>query len=356
MMNLRSSSTQRHPSIFEIFPSRRRDEAINSNVAQMLVIEEGGDYENVDEEQLPYTHVKNLGHGHSGNVEEVRDKHTNKTYARKTISIPHSKAKKGERTKVFQNEVKIIRGLKNHRHIVSVFATYVTKCYFGIVLQPVASGGDLERFLSEYWDAIHNSNGSELSGKRIATMGAVLEEGFGCLATGLVFIYENKIRYKDIKPYNILVHEGRMIYTDFGYSFNSTGFSRSTTVGRPSFLTPRYCAPEVLEHEDRNSRSDVFSLGCVFFDMLSALTRKHHDEIESFATTIETMHAQIAEWQVPANVSTVPQLVSYTSREYQKGITKLSLRINLIDHSKEILLASRLPFSEVVTIKRNVKV
>jgi serine/threonine protein kinase len=62
----------------------------------MLFIEEGKDYEDVEDTQLPYEHVRTLGHGHSGSVEEVRDKHTMKTYARKTIQVPHTKARKSE--------------------------------------------------------------------------------------------------------------------------------------------------------------------------------------------------------------------------------------------------------------------
>jgi serine/threonine protein kinase len=270
----------------------------------MLVIEEGRDYEVADEAQLPYVHLRSLGHGQSGMVEEVRDQHTNKVYARKTMSIPYSKAKKVKSTEVFQNKVKIIRGLGKHRHIVSIFATYVTKRHFGIVLQPVASGGDLERFLSDYCTDTNGPDDPDSD-----SMAVVLEQGFGCLVAGLAFMHENKVRHKDIKPRNILVHKERMIYTDFGYSFDSTDFSSSTTIGPSSGNTLRYSAPEVLEHEERNSRSDVFSLGCVFFDMLSALTEKHYDDSRNFATIMETCHLQIAEWQIPASVSTVPSVV-----------------------------------------------
>jgi serine/threonine protein kinase len=293
---------------------------MKSDVTQVLIIEEGGDYEDVDEAQLPYVLVQNLGHGHSGNVEEVRDKHTNTTYARKTIAIPPNKATKIERMKVFKNEVEIIRGLDNHRHIVSVFATYATKRHFGIILQPVASDGDLGSFLSGYWDNISELDDSDSSAQRLTTMATVLERGFGCLASGLEFMHERNIRHKDIKPHNILVHKGRLIYTDFGYSFDSTGFSRSTTVGRPSFFTPRYSAPEVAEHEDRDSRSDVFSLGCVFFDMLLALTRTlHSEEIERFATKVCLLHKQILECQAPPSICTVPYVITkmtvYTALE-----------------------------------------
>jgi serine/threonine protein kinase len=275
----------------------------------MLFIEQGKDYDDVDEAQLPYTHVQNLGHGHSGNVEEVIDRHTNKIYARKTIRIPPSKANKAERTKVFHNEVTIIRGLSKHRHIVSVFATYVTRRHFGIVLQPVASDGDLEHFLADYWNNIHDSNDSDSSTRCTTTMAAILEQGFGCLAAGLAFMHEKKIRHKDIKPHNILVHKSRMIYTDFGYSFDSTGFSRSTTFGTPSAFTRKYSAPEVLDYDNRNSKSDVFSLGCVFIEMLFALTLTLHQEITSFAATMDVLHAQIAGLMVSPSVATVPAVI-----------------------------------------------
>jgi serine/threonine protein kinase len=155
----------------------------------MLYIEQGKDYDDVGETQLPYTHIQNLGHGHSGTVEEVEDRQTNKTYARKTIPIPLMRLSKVERKKVFQNEVDIIRGLGKHRHIVSVFATYVTKRHFGIILHPVASDGDLENVLAEYWNNVHDSDGSDINAQRTNVMTTVIEQGFGCLASGLAFMH-----------------------------------------------------------------------------------------------------------------------------------------------------------------------
>ena len=56
----------------------------------------------------------------------------------------------------------------------------------------------------------------------------------------------------------------------------------STTTGRPSAWSPRYAAPEVLNFEPRNRASDVYSLGCIFIEMASAINghrlsaMKHH--------------------------------------------------------------------------------
>jgi serine/threonine protein kinase len=101
-----------------------------------------------------------------------------------------------------------------------------------------------------------------------------------------------------------------MIYTDFGYSLDSTSLSRSTTCGTPSPFTRKYSAPEFLDYDYRNSRSDVFSLGCVFIEMLSSLTQTvPHDDITSFVAVIDKLHAQIPGWQVPSNVTKVPSIV-----------------------------------------------
>jgi serine/threonine protein kinase len=91
------------------------------------------------------------------------------------------------------------------------------------------------------------------------------------LASALAFIHKQTIRHKDIKPQNILIHRGEAMYTDFGLSYDFGDTGRSTTTGVPQGLTRRYCAPEVAEWGNRNSKSDVFSLGCVFIEICLAL-------------------------------------------------------------------------------------
>jgi serine/threonine protein kinase len=63
-----------------------------------------------------------------------------------------------------------------------------------------------------------------------------------------------------------------------GYSLDHSQIGHGTTTGRPEAYTRRYAAPEVFEQEPRNSRSDVFSLGCVFLEILSAMTQAFHVE------------------------------------------------------------------------------
>jgi serine/threonine protein kinase len=95
---------------------------------------------------------------------------------------------------------------------------------------------------------------------------------FGCLSHGLEFLHTHKVRHKDIKPRNILVHKGPVIFTDFGDCLDYSTDTGGTTTGRPDNLTRRYCAPEVIAWDRRYERSDIFSLGCVFLEICMTLS------------------------------------------------------------------------------------
>lgn len=268
--------------------------------SKVLVIEEGKDYLLEAGDELPYRLLRSLGHGHSGNVEEVQDTRTGAIYARKTIRI-YGPRDAHKRRRIFDNEIKIIRNLASHHHIVHVFATYVAKREVGLILQPVADEGDLDAFLDCLREDGDDEYVTERSSKMHQTRLAILQQAFGCLANGLAFMHRLRIRHKDIKPRNILIHQGSVLYTDFGYSLDSSQSSHSTTAGRPDFLTRRYSAPEVLEHDARNSQSDIFSLGCVFLEMLSVLDRSLAISPEKcFSEDLEGIHAQLSDDTIPS--------------------------------------------------------
>lgn len=118
----------------------------------------------------------------------------------------------------------------------------------------------------------------------------------------------------------MLVHEGMLIYTDFGYSFNSNGFSRSTTQGRPSFLTRRFSPPEVIEPLGRSSKSDVHSLGCVFLEMLSVLRPAFEvDADQYFPDVMASIHTQLSTLKFDSRLAFIPgvilRMTCYNRRE-----------------------------------------
>lgn len=228
-----------------------------------IFIREGDHHDISDKERLPYRLVENLGYGASAIVEKVEDVNTKSVYARKIFRNASSRNPEDSKLK-FNNEIQIMRRLAPHHHIIRVFATYVFQRELALILDPVADGGDLASFLQDFRD-------SKDAGVEDPKKTETLMSAFGCLANGLAFIHRQTIRHKDIKPQNILIHKGSVVFTDFGISRDFSQAGHSTTTGNPQAFTRRYCAPEVAEWDSRNSKSDVFSLGCVFLEIISAL-------------------------------------------------------------------------------------
>lgn len=273
-----------------------------------LEIEEGKAYIVDDNKLLPYQLLRNLGHGHSGNVEEVKDINTGRIFARKVIHIPGGRHGK-DRRRVFENEIKIIHSLAGHHHVIKVFATYVSKFEAGLVLYPVADEGDHERFLISCSDNLPDYDSPGINRIDQARVN-ILKRSFGCLASGLAFMHQQKVRHKDVKPRKILIHQGSVIYTDFGYSLESSLAGHSTTDGRPDFLTRKYSAPEVVNFMPRNSRSDVFSLGCVFLDVLSTLTRVPDiDSDQCYYESMCSIRNQMRDSSIPTPLSFLVNII-----------------------------------------------
>ena len=95
------------------------------------------------------------------------------------------------------------------------------------------------------------------------------------VADALAYAHAQGVVHRDIKPENILISGGHALVADFGIaraieSCNVCGPSAGiTAVGLP-IGTPAYMSPEQAEgRPDVDGRSDVYSLGCVLFEMLA---------------------------------------------------------------------------------------
>jgi serine/threonine protein kinase len=172
-------------------------------------------------------------------------------YARKSIFLNPRKQRSVRGA--IQNEVKNLKKLI-HPHIVKIFLTYEEKHMFHIVMRPLAEC-DLETLLER--DEPLTLRQGHLGWKWI-----------GCLASTLAFIHSKGIRHKDIKPRNILVSGERILFSDFGSSHAFQDDGESTTEGPAFGHTIIYCAPEIVVEAKRNRSADVFSLGCVFTELI----------------------------------------------------------------------------------------
>src|ERR1043166_4856208 len=90
------------------------------------------------------------------------------------------------------------------------------------------------------------------------------------VASALDYAHRHGVIHRDIKPENILLHDGRVLVADFGIALaaSKAGGSRMTETGM-SLGTPQYMSPEqAMGEREIDGRSDVYSLGCVLYEML----------------------------------------------------------------------------------------
>jgi len=106
-------------------------------------------------------------------------------------------------------------------------------------------------------------------------------------AEALVSAHRHGIVHCDIKPENIMLSsEGQVKILDFGVAKHLPRSDQSSTVDRSGTFagTPAYMSPEVLLEQAPDGRADIFSLGVVFYEVL---TGQHPFLAGSFVATTD---------------------------------------------------------------------
>ncbi len=95
----------------------------------------------------------------------------------------------------------------------------------------------------------------------------------GCeVADALAYAHGQGVIHRDIKPENILISGGHAIVADFGIAraIDIGGVQQLTRTGMGGPGTPAYMSPEqLLGDHQLDGRSDIYSLGCVLYEMLT---------------------------------------------------------------------------------------
>jgi serine/threonine-protein kinase PpkA len=149
----------------------------------------------------------------------------------------------------FQREAKIV-GQLSHPHIVII---YDIGCHNGYnyISMDLLTGGSLA-------DIIH----SVISPTRSLQ---ILRD----LASALDYANSQGYIHRDIKPGNVLFRkDGAAVLTDFGIA-KSLQHDNNTTIAGVVMGTPNYMSPEQSTGKPLDGRSDIYSLGVVFYQMLT---------------------------------------------------------------------------------------
>jgi serine/threonine protein kinase len=188
-----------------------------------------------------------LGFGATSRVDKARDKIIGRTVAIKTLVHSFGAA---PQQKQFLREAQIV-GQLSHPAIVSLFDVGIEDTGIAYLVMEYINGRTLQQVLSE----------SPTPWPRACSWAADL-------ATALGRAHQAGIIHGDVKPANIMVTEdGTVKLSDFGIARFATQVSNSGRI----MGTPAYLAPEQILGEPHSSRSDLFSLGIVLYQMLTGV-------------------------------------------------------------------------------------
>jgi serine/threonine-protein kinase len=108
------------------------------------------------------------------------------------------------------------------------------------------------------------------------------------VAGALGYAHARGVLHRDVKPENILLADGRALVADFGLAraIGAADYKKLTKTG-VIVGTVYYMSPEqILEDPDLDQRSDIYSLGCILYEMLTGAPPYFGNSITAVVTGI----------------------------------------------------------------------
>eukprot|EP00038_Savillea_parva_P001954 m.108788 g.108788 ORF g.108788 m.108788 type:complete len:1252 (+) comp10671_c0_seq2:92-3847(+) len=198
-----------------------------------------------------YSTVRKLGEGAYGKALLVRRRTTQKQCVIKEVNV--TKMSPRERREARQ-EVKVLAQMK-HPNIVSYITSFEERGKLFIAMD-YCDGGDLH-------GRIERQRGSSFPEDQIL-------DWFVQISLALKHVHDRKILHRDLKTQNIFLTRRDIVKLgDFGIAkvLKGTSDLAKTAIG-----TPYYLSPEICENKAYNNKSDVWSLGCILYELA---TLKH---------------------------------------------------------------------------------
>lgn len=259
-----------------------------------------------------YEIERELGHGAMATVYLARDLKHNRDVAVKVLRADLGFALGAER---FRREIDLATHL-SHPHILPIYDSGEAggELYY---VMPYVAGESLR---------------ARLNRERQLPQDEALR--IACeVASALDHSHRHGVIHRDIKPENILLEDGQALVADFGIAraVSAMGEEKLTSTG-VSLGTPTYMSPEQgLAEPNLDGRSDIYSLGCVLYEMLAgsppftgrttqALIARHSlDEVPSLSIVRSTIPEEVED-AILRSLAKVPADRFATAAEFANAL------------------------------------
>eukprot|EP00043_Microstomoeca_roanoka_P006873 m.66704 g.66704 ORF g.66704 m.66704 type:complete len:805 (-) comp13603_c0_seq1:302-2716(-) len=209
-----------------------------------------------------YDVLEVVGRGSFGEVYKARMKHTLDIVAMKFITKSGRSAKE---LRLLQDEMQILKRL-DHPHIIRMVESFETANEVVVVTE--FADGELFQVLED--DRV----------LLLEEVRSVAQQ----LVSALRYLHSHRIMHRDMKPQNILVGKsGRVMLCDFGFA---RAMSMNTLVLTSIKGTPLYMAPELIKEQPYDHRADLWSLGCILYELAFGSPPYYTDNIVTLVNMI----------------------------------------------------------------------
>ncbi|XP_076869419.1 serine/threonine-protein kinase Nek11 [Brachyhypopomus gauderio] len=197
-----------------------------------------------------YVIEERLGRGSFGTVYLIKDTKTAMEEKLKVLKeIQVGDLKPAETVKAVQ-EARLLSQLL-HPAILKFFTSFLERDVFCIITE-YCEDGDLDCKLEELREAGETLSEGQISDWLIQ------------LLLGLNYMHQRRILHRDLKSKNVFLKKNVVKIGDFGVSCLLIG---SCDLATTFTGTPYYMSPEALSHHGYDSKSDIWSLGCILHEM-----------------------------------------------------------------------------------------